>query len=311
MTARKWIAWSSLVALPVLYVFVFSIRNLVPDKAIPIPKWDTLLIIALVVILERIYHYKYAVSQRHMLKRDFISSVVNLYVTGALTAMIFLPMLLFALEQGFGRKLFAAAPEHLGPLWVQIPVIVIFVSLFRYWMHRIQHEIPFLWELHSYHHSMTDLNVSNTLVSHPIDYSLRNYLVYVILGVIGFDPVAMVLAVPLVQISGIISHCGADIKGGFLNYIFVTPEVHRWHHAAETPQGHRYAVNYGVEFSFWDILFGTFHLPVENGETLQPRRLGHPGGLPDEGNYARLLLKPLGLWPASWGDRKPQQIPAE
>lgn len=34
--------------------------------------------------------------------------------------------------------------------------------------HRMQHEIPFLWDLHSYHHRVTDLKASNGEVSNPV-----------------------------------------------------------------------------------------------------------------------------------------------
>jgi len=80
-----------------------------------------------------------------------------------------------------------------------------------------------------------------------------------------------------------------------LIFLFVTPEVHRWHHSANVPDGYGYSCNYGVEFSFWDTLFGTFYLPQKNGEVVQPERIGHPGGLPDERNYLKLLLVPLGF----------------
>jgi sterol desaturase/sphingolipid hydroxylase (fatty acid hydroxylase superfamily) len=72
--------------------------------------------------------------------------------------------------------------------------------------------------------------------------------------------------------------------------------VHRWHHALEVPEGHRYSVNYGVEFSFWDRMFGTFHLPLKDGIPEQPERIGHPSGQADEPNYIRLLLAPFGLY---------------
>ena len=85
------------------------------------------------------------------------------------------------------------------------------------------------------------------------------------------------------------------MKAGFLNYIFVTPEVHRWHHSVEVPSGHKYSVNYGVGFVVWDLIFGTFHLPQKDGQPEQPERIGHPGGLADESNYLKLLLVPLGL----------------
>ena len=154
--------------------------------------------------------------------------------------------------------------------------------------------------IYAYHHQVTDLKAFNTYVSHPIDYSLRNILVYFILGVIGFSPLAILIAVPLTFIGAAFSHCGADLKGGFLNYLFVTPEVHRWHHAAKVPEGYGYSCNYGVEFPVWDMLFGTFYLPHKDGQAVQPERIGHPDGIPDEKNYLRLLLAPLGLWPRSW-----------
>jgi hypothetical protein len=87
----------------------------------------------------------------------------------------------------------------------------------------------------------------------------------------------------------------------------VTPEVHRWHHTAEVPQGYGYSVNYGVEFAFWDLVFGTYYLPQKDGQRLQPARIGHPSGLPDEGNYLKILLAPLGLYrPLPWFKRAPQ-----
>ena len=91
----------------------------------------------------------------------------------------------------------------------------------------------------------------------------------------------------------------------FDGYVFVTPEVHRWHHAATVPEGHRYSVNYGVEYAIWDRLFGTFYLPWKERHPEQPERIGHPSGFADERNYLRLLLGPLGLYrPLPWAKSK-------
>jgi len=294
---------SSLLIVPVLFVAFYGLRFLGRVYAIDqwVPKWDTLLILATMVAVERIYTYKYAVSQRSVQARDVISNVVNLYVTGAVTGMIVLPILAFFPEHFLGRKLVLASPEQLGPVWLQILVIVLAVSFFRYWMHRLQHSVAFLWKFHGYHHRVTDIQASNTYVSHPVDFALRNVVIFLLLGVIGFSPFALLIAVPATNISGTFSHCGGDVKGGLLNYLFVTPEVHRWHHSAEVPEGYGYSCNYGVEFSFWDMIFGTFYLPVKNGVAVQPERIGYPGGgVQDESSYLKLLLVPLGLyrpWP--------------
>jgi ornithine lipid hydroxylase len=304
MTNRTVFYVSSLLIVPVLFLAFYGLRFLGRVYAIDqwVPKWDTLLILAIMVVLERIYTYKYAVSQKSVATRDVISNVVNLYVTGAVTGMIVLPVLAFFPEHFLGRKLVLASPAQLGPVWLQVLVIILVVSFFRYWVHRLQHSVPFLWELHSYHHRVTDIQASNTYVSHPIDFALRNVLIFLLLGVIGFSPLALLIAVPATNISGTFSHCGGDVKGGLLNYLFVTPQVHRWHHSAKVPEGYGYSCNYGVEFSFWDIIFRTFYLPVKNGVTEQPERIGYPGGgLADEGNYLKLLLVPLGLYrPLPW-----------
>jgi ornithine lipid hydroxylase len=293
--------------LPALFALAYAVY--VGTHALGIEKWVTLAFIGIMIVLERVYHYRYAVAQKSLLLRDMTSTAVNLFVTSAVVGFLVVPVLVFLPEHLLGRKLVFASPEQLGPLWLQIPIIMLFVSFFRYWMHRFQHKNEFLWRLHSYHHQVSDLQARNVLVSHPIDFALRNVLVFFILGVIGFSPLAIVLSVPAVQVSGLFSHWGGDVKGGVLNYFFVTSEVHRWHHSATVPEGHRYSVNYGVEYSFWDILFGTFYLPQTAEGPAQPVRLGHPNGYVDEPNYLKLLLVPLRLYPPDWFKRAQQ--PAE
>ena len=311
MSAKKLTYFSSLLALPVLYV-VFSTIHLMPQgQAIEgwLPKWDRILVLFAIIALERLYTYRFAVSQRYILRRDIIANVVNIWITGAVVAAVLAPILLLLPEHAWGRKFVIASPGQLGPLWVQIGTILLVVSLFRYWMHRIQHTVPFLWELHSYHHRVTDLKATNGEVSNPVDFALRNVIIFVALGIVGFNPIAILAAVTVAQVTAVFSHCGADVKGGFLNYLFVTPEVHRWHHSAKVPEGYGYSCNYGVEFAFWDLVFGTYYLPQQNGVTVQPERIGHPDGLPDEKNYAKILLMPLGLYrPMPWLMRIPRRL---
>lgn len=298
--------FAAILIIPVLYVGFYALRASGEQSVIEqwLPEWDTFVILGAIMLVERIYTYRYAVSQRSVLARDIASTLFNVYLTYSITAFVLLPGLLLLTEYAFGRPLMVASPEQLGPIWLQVPMILVLVSFFRYWMHRWQHKNEFLWKLHSYHHRVTDLKATNTYVSHPIDYALRNVLVFIVLGLVGFYPLALLIALPALAVPGIFSHCGGDVKGGALNRWFVTPEVHRWHHSAVVPEGHRYSCNYGVELSFWDRLFGTFYLPVKDGQAVQPERVGHPEGLADEPNYIRLLLAPLGLWaPVRWLSR--------
>jgi ornithine lipid hydroxylase len=310
MSARRFLVVSSFVILPVLYLAMYladvSTRHQpVAEKL----KFEALLVLIVMIALEQVYGYRNPGSQRFVLTRDIVATAVNKYLTAAVLSFLVLPILLFIPQHFLGRKVLLASPGELGPFWLQVVTILLIVSFFRYWMHRWQHSNEFLWKLHSYHHRITDLRALNTEVSNPLDFALRNILIFLVLGIVGFDPLAIVLTVPATNVSGQISHWGADIRAGrILNTIFVTPEVHRWHHSARVPDGHRYSVNYGVEFAFWDILFGTYHLPQENGVALQPERIGHPSGIGDEPNYLKILLAPFGLYPGS-GRRAPE--PAE
>ena len=66
--------------LPLVMVIFFGLRVVAqthPEIDAWIPKWDRLLLFAVVILLERIYHYRYAVSQRYVLTRDTISNIVK------------------------------------------------------------------------------------------------------------------------------------------------------------------------------------------------------------------------------------------
>jgi len=250
----------------------------------------TFLGLAVLLVLEALFRYEKAVSQKELAVRDIASTAFNVFITGTVGSMLFVPIVLFVSQRLFGRSLFFATSDQLGPLWLQLVLAALLYELLRYSIHRVQHIVPFLWELHSYHHSVTDLKASNTYVSHPIDFALRNVLPPVILAFVGFDPAAIVFGVSLVTAASLMSHCGAGLHAGWLNRIFVTPQVHRWHHSAKVPDGHKYSVNYGVGLVVWDRLFGTYYLPMKDGVPVQPDKLGHPDGVADEGNYFKLFF---------------------
>jgi len=279
--------------LPVLFAGLVAITIQGHGLDQRLPHWETFLTLAAVILMERLYANSQAVSQKALLVRDLTSTFVNVFIAGVVTTLLVLPVLTFINQHVFGRQYIFTS--SLGPVWLQVITILLLVSFFRYWMHRFQHRNEFLWKLHSYHHRVTDLRALNDLTSNPVDFALRNLLVYVLLGVVGFDSIAFLIAVPALSVWGIFSHCGGDVRGGWLNCVVVTPEVHRWHHTAEVPEGYGYSVNYGVEFSFWDLLFGTYYLPRKDGQVLRPH-MGHPGGLPDESSYLKVLLVPLGLY---------------
>jgi sterol desaturase/sphingolipid hydroxylase (fatty acid hydroxylase superfamily) len=292
MSVRKVLASSALLIFPLAFLLLYWMHVYFDGHPIArvIPSFVTFASLAVLILLEQLFHYEKGVSQKRLALRDIASTAVNVLVTGTVLRTVFVPLVVFLPELLFGRTLYFASSSALGPLWLQLILAMLLYSFLRYGIHRVQHIVPFLWELHSYHHSVTDLKASNTFVSHPIDFALRNVLPPIILAFVGFNPAAILFGAGLLSTASLMSHCGAGLHATWLNRIFVTPEVHRWHHSAKVPEGHRYSVNYGVGLVLWDQLLGTYYLPMKNGVPAQPEALGHPEGVADEPNYFKLLL---------------------
>src|SRR5450631_2111623 len=134
MSAKNIAYASSFLILPALAVVFIVVKILTKGHAIDhwLPQWWALSIIGALIIVERIYSYRSAVSQRSVLARDIISTLVNLFVSGAVTGFVILPVLIFFTQHFFGRKLIFASSGQLGPIWLQIATILLLVSFYRY-----------------------------------------------------------------------------------------------------------------------------------------------------------------------------------
>ena len=71
---------SSVLILPVLYAFFYILHVVAGASIGSWLKWDTLLVLATIIVMERIYTYRYAVSQKTVLARDIIATFVTLYI---------------------------------------------------------------------------------------------------------------------------------------------------------------------------------------------------------------------------------------
>ena len=198
-----------------------------------------------------------------------------------------------------------AAAGHLGPLtdlplWIAVPIGVVVVDFLQYWQHRFSHEATgligrFLWRSHAAHHLPEQVYVLMHPAGHPINtFIVRGLVTLLPLYLLGFAPEAVVLINLVIGAIGIISHSNVDLRCGWLNYVLVGPELHRYHHSADV----REARNYATAVSLLDLLFGTF---VYRPGRL-PERLGvaAPETYPRSGEVWKILLLPfhprIGRW---------------
>jgi sterol desaturase/sphingolipid hydroxylase (fatty acid hydroxylase superfamily) len=218
----------------------------------------------------------------------------------------------------FGAIFFASqlAPWSFETTPLTFLLCYLAVDFAFYWHHRVLHEVRLGWAAHVVHHSSTQYNLGATALRQSVFEALYEPWFYVPLALLGFEPLAIMLALQI-NITYMFwphtQHIGRLPR--WFEAVFVTPSHHRVHHAKNLPYLDK---NYGGTFILWDKLFGTFAQEREAPEfgVLTPIRSANPltvtfaswGALlrdlrhtPGLGNKVQLLLRPPGWAPEGRG----------
>ena len=142
-----------------------------------------------------------------------------------------------------------------------------------FYIHRLQHRIPFLWEFHKVHHSAEVLTPMSVYRMHPVDditiglfVSLMTGLVYGVFAVVCVTPpnelmfFGLNIFIFLFYVLGFNlrhSHIWVPLRG-WLGHIFISPAHHQIHHS-NRPE--HYDANFGFTFAFWDWMGGSLIIP--------------------------------------------------
>ena len=166
------------------------------------------------------------------------------------------------------------------PPWVQFLGATVLADLAAYWKHRLFH-LRWLWPFHAVHHSATEVDWLTNDRDHPVQL-LATYLVgSVVLVLAGLSPEMIGVQALLRRFYSLYTHANLRWSYGALNRIFVSPALHRWHHAKDARLAGR---NFAVVFSLFDVLFGTYCLP----EHEQPAAFGVADREPRDGLWGAL-----------------------
>ena len=178
------------------------------------------------------------------------------------------------------------------PLVPAVVMALLIPDFIWYWVHRFSHEGRgafgrWMWRMHVAHHLPQQVYLLMHGVAHPINILIVRGIFTVPLFLLGFSTESLFIANLVVGLHGFVSHFNVDIRAGWLNYLFMGTELHRYHHSTDPREGK----NYASTVSLWDILFGTFYYrPHEN-----PRRLGvaEPEHYPQDRELLKVLAVPF------------------
>lgn len=215
--------------------------------------------------------------------------------------MLILPIAVIWVSQHV--SIFDGKPwPHHWPMALQLCMALLIAEFGRYWVHRLAHEVSWLWRFHAIHHSPNRLYWLNAARFHPIEkiyLHIPETLPFILLGA---SPDVIALYYVVTAIHGLFQHSNIDVKLGPLNYIFAMAELHRFHHSKIIDESN---TNYGNNLIVWDLVFGTFYWPKD--------RLVGPIGLLNSAypkNFIGQMLAPFSKTrldkPADYADRAEQ-----
>ncbi|MBE2290436.1 MAG: sterol desaturase family protein [Chitinophagaceae bacterium] len=150
---------------------------------------------------------------------------------------------------------------HLPP--VMYWALLLLGEDFMFWLeHFVDHNCRLFWAVHVTHHSSPEYNLSTGFRS-SVFMPVYKYFYFIPLVLLGFHPSDIIFMYSITQVYGILVHTQFIKKApAWVEYIFVTPGLHRVHHASNIPYLDK---NMGMVFIIWDRLFGTYspELPEE------------------------------------------------
>jgi sterol desaturase/sphingolipid hydroxylase (fatty acid hydroxylase superfamily) len=141
---------------------------------------------------------------------------------------------------------------------VSLVGLILVSDLYRYTSHRIYHAVPFLWALHSFHHSAEALTFVTGARHHWMDRVLEGSC-FPILAILFKAPAELVtVAAFIVFLPDGCAHLNVRLPLGRAITWFNSPQWHRIHHST---QPEHFNKNFAAFLPLWDIVFGTAWIP--------------------------------------------------
>jgi len=229
---------------------------MIPSLTIP------LAVVALLIILERTIPFVRSEFLRRYFKTDIFYMVTGFGGGGWLAVSYVSTM-----TDWIAPYLGVLKGSHVG-FAASVLIAVVFLDIGNYLAHMLLHRYDVLWEFHKAHHSSRKLDWLATFRSHIVEQLLRRIFAPVLLIIFGLTPEVVAVASGLFIAWGIFNHSNLAIRLPWLEWLFITPALHRAHHVSASADQ-----NLGTVFSLWDRVRGT----LVQGEVYPDTVMGIPG----------------------------------
>lgn len=243
------------------------------------------LFVAVAVIVMQSKQFVPVIWLRQFFSRQYLfspSSRVDFFywlLNGFIKLLIIVPLagghLVFTLF--VVRFLYDFLGEVRNPIVLALPVLILLYTLVfliledasRYGLHRLMHQVPFLWRFHKTHHSATVLTPFTLYRVHPVEmtlYYLRSTFVFGVVSgifiyiwggdvkgwqILGVDAIGFLFNLAAANLR----HSHIWLSFGVFERWLISPAQHQIHHSANPIHFNQ---NYGSVLAIWDRLFDSW-----------------------------------------------------
>ena len=172
-------------------------------------------------------------------------------------------------------------------------------------LHYLSHRWPVLWRLHAVHHGVNRLVGFNGLVRHPLHQSIDLWLGSAPLVIMGMPMEVGVLLGFAISVQLIVQHSNVAFVLGPLRKHLSVGSVHHLHHVNWGKEGD---CNFGLFFTWWDRVLGTFQLEPSRTITAADMGIDEVPDFPK--SYVEQLIFPFIYKPGHGAPVRPSQRPS-
>ncbi len=142
----------------------------------------------------------------------------------------------------------------------QVLEIMFLTDVVQYWVHRLFHRIPWLWNFHAVHHSAQVMDWMSGARMHFMEILVLRAFTAVPMFILGYSQAALSFYIFFVYLQSTFVHANFGWNLSTLGRYLVTPRFHHWHHGIEKEA---IDVNFAIHFPLLDRIFGTYFLPKD------------------------------------------------
>jgi sterol desaturase/sphingolipid hydroxylase (fatty acid hydroxylase superfamily) len=169
-------------------------------------------------------------------------------------------------------------------LVVGIAVFCLSMDLGDYLFHRAQHAWPWMWAMHSLHHSDPAFGTTTTVRHFWFEPMLKAMTTYLVVGLIFKAAPAILLSWVVLSYYNFISHSNVRLGFGRASWLINSPQYHRMHHSSASEYSN---CNFASIFPIFDVIAGSYR---------RPRAGEYPATGIDTGEFPRSIVEAV-CWP--------------